>query len=141
MSLIIFFGIDIFDQNSRSLEIGDKVNLTLVIKKRHGMLFYRTNNKKIYQKIWIFVIHQKSIQQVQETIFGRCYKNRTRSFKNCDQKNKLIKQLNRRSYRNNIADKLLKTKLIPESNFQNVKEIIIPPEHREEILDELGQVL
>ena len=57
MSLIIFFGIDIFDQNSRSLEIGDKVNLTLVIKKRHGMLFYRTNNKKIYQKIWIFVIH------------------------------------------------------------------------------------
>ena len=61
MSLIIFFDIDIFDQNSRLLEIEDKVNLTLVIKNRHGMLFYRTNNKKIYQRMWIFVIHEKSI--------------------------------------------------------------------------------
>ena len=61
MSLIIFFDIDIFDQNSRSLEIEDKVNLTLVIKNRHGMLFYRTNNKKIYQRMWIFVIHEKFI--------------------------------------------------------------------------------
>ena len=42
---------------------------------------------------------------------------------------------------NKIADKLLETKPVLESNFRNVKEIIVPPEHKEEILNELGQVL
>ena len=37
------------DQNVRSLEIKDKVNLTLPIKKRNDILFYRTKNGKICQ--------------------------------------------------------------------------------------------
>ena len=37
------------DQNVRSLEIEDKVNLTLPIKKRNDILFYRTKNRKICQ--------------------------------------------------------------------------------------------
>ena len=42
------------DQNVRSLEIEDKVNLTLPIKKRNDILFYRTKNGKICQTKWIF---------------------------------------------------------------------------------------
>ena len=36
------------DQNGRPLEIEDQVNLTLLIINRNGMLFCRTQNKKIY---------------------------------------------------------------------------------------------
>ena len=39
------------------------------------------NKKKNYQKIWIFAIPEKSIEQIRKTIIERCYKNRTRCFK------------------------------------------------------------
>ena len=47
-------------QNGRPLEI-DKVNLalTLILINRTDAIFYRTNNKKICLKIWIFVICKK----------------------------------------------------------------------------------
>ena len=35
------------DQNSRPLEIEDKVNLTLLLIKRNDLIFYRTKNKKM----------------------------------------------------------------------------------------------
>ena len=42
---------------------------------------------------------------------------------------------------NKIADKITKPKPVPDENFGDVEEIIIPPENREEILNELRQVL
>ena len=44
------------DQNSGVLKIEDKVNLTLLINNRNGMLLYRIKNKKIFQRIWNLVI-------------------------------------------------------------------------------------
>ena len=43
--------------------------------------------------------------------------------------------------RSKIADKIVKSKLMPRDNLRNVEEIIIPTEKREEILVELRQVL
>ena len=40
-----------------------------------------------------------------------------------------------------IADKVLKQKPVIDENSRNVEEIIIPPETREEMLNELRQVL
>ena len=42
---------------------------------------------------------------------------------------------------NKIADKITKRKPVPDENSGDVEEIIIPPENREEILNELRQVL
>ena len=42
---------------------------------------------------------------------------------------------------NKIADKFVKPKPVPDENSRNVEEIIIAPEKREEILNELRQVL
>ena len=39
-----------------------------------------------------------------------------------------------------IADKIVIPKLVPDENAKNVKEIVIPPEKREEILNKLRQV-
>ena len=42
---------------------------------------------------------------------------------------------------NAIANKIVKPKPVPDENLRNVEEIIIPAELREEILNELRQVL
>ena len=42
---------------------------------------------------------------------------------------------------NKIANKIEKPKLLPDENSRNVEEVIIPPEKREKILNELRQVL
>ena len=42
---------------------------------------------------------------------------------------------------NKIADKIVKQKHVVDENPRNVEEIIIPPEKREEILNELRQLL
>ena len=57
------------DQNSRPLEMEDKVNLLVKLKYP---LFYRTKNKKICQRIWIFVVREKSILQIWKNIIGCC---------------------------------------------------------------------
>ena len=41
---------------------------------------------------------------------------------------------------NKITDEIVKTKAVPDENERNVKEIIIPPEQREEILKDLSIV-
>ena len=42
---------------------------------------------------------------------------------------------------NKIADKIVKPKPVPNANLRNVEEIVILPEKREEILDDIRQVL
>ena len=42
---------------------------------------------------------------------------------------------------NKIADKIVKAKPVIDENSRNIEEIIILPEKREEILDQLRQVL
>ena len=42
---------------------------------------------------------------------------------------------------NKIANKIVKQTPVPDKNSKNVEEIIIPPEQREEILDEVRQLL
>ena len=41
---------------------------------------------------------------------------------------------------NKIDNKIVKPKPVPEVNWANVEEIVIPPEKREQILNELRQV-
>ena len=45
------------------------------------MLSYRTKNKKICQRIRMFVICEKSILQILEKIIRYCYLKRTRCYK------------------------------------------------------------
>ena len=59
-------------QNSRPSEIERKVNLRLVLINRNDTLFYRTKNKKIRQKICIFVIREKSNYKNRKKIIGYC---------------------------------------------------------------------
>ena len=42
---------------------------------------------------------------------------------------------------NKIADKIVKPKPVPDENSRNAKEIVIPPEKRQEILKKLEQAL
>ena len=42
---------------------------------------------------------------------------------------------------NKIAEKIVKPKPLPEANSRNVEEIVIPPEKRQEVLNEIKQVL
>ena len=42
---------------------------------------------------------------------------------------------------NKIANKIVKPKTIPDENSRNVKELIIQPQQRKEMLNELRQVL
>ena len=42
---------------------------------------------------------------------------------------------------NKIADKTIKSKPVPDAYARNIEETIIPPQKREEILDELRRVL
>ena len=42
---------------------------------------------------------------------------------------------------NKIANKIVKQTPVPDKNSKNVEEIIIPPEQREEILNEVRQLL
>ena len=42
---------------------------------------------------------------------------------------------------NKIPDKIVKQKAVLDENSRNIEEIIVPPEKREEILNELGQLL
>ena len=42
---------------------------------------------------------------------------------------------------NKIAEKIVKTKPVPDENSRNVEEIVFPPEKRQEILNELRQVI
>ena len=42
---------------------------------------------------------------------------------------------------NEIADKIVKPKPVPDVNLRNIEETIIPPEQREDILNELRQLL
>ena len=41
---------------------------------------------------------------------------------------------------NTIADKTVTTKSVPKANSRNVKEIVIPPEQRKKMINELRQV-
>ena len=47
------------DKNGRLFEIEHKISLHCVLTNINDKLFYRTKNKKICQRIWIFVIRQK----------------------------------------------------------------------------------
>ena len=102
------------------------------------MLFYRTKNKKICQRIWIFVICKISIKQIWKTIIGY----RTRCSKNAFEK--VVHGAGEATSEfigNKIADKTVEPKPASDENPRNAEEIITPPEKREEILNKLRQVL
>ena len=128
-------------QNSRPLEIGNKVIWHCFLINRNDKLFYRTKNKKICQWIWIFVICEKSLRQIWKNI-EYCNKKKTRCCKNCFQKRSSSNTWNNRILdMKNIAEKTVKSNLLHDENSRIVQEIVIPPGKRKEILNELRQVL
>ena len=79
---------------------------------------------------------------MRKTIIGHCNKNWTKCFKNCNQKvAHKAAEATGKFIGNKIANKIEKPKLLPDENSRNVEEVIIPPEQREKILNELRQVL
>ena len=112
-------------QNGCLLEIEDYVNLTLLIN-RNEAFFYRTKNKKICQRIWVFVIWKKSIGQIREKIISYCFKNRSRCYKNFIKKVFHNTETKGEFKNNKITEKTVK----PTKNSKNVEEIDISPEKK-----------
>ena len=75
-------------------------------------MFYRPKNKKICQRIWIFVIRENEGLDASKTA----------SKKAAESKGKILGK--------KIANKVVKPKLMLDENSGNVEEIIIPPEKR-----------
>ena len=86
------------------------------------MLFYRTKNEKICRRIWIFVIHKKSIQRVWGKNIGYCYENKTRSCKNCFQKVVQKAAATGELVGHRIAEKIVKPKPLSDVNSRNVEQ-------------------
>ena len=93
------------------------------------MIFYRTKNKKIHQRIRIFI----TSEETKKTIIGY----RTRFFKNCHQKNNKTGEF----IGNKIAEAVTNSHYDKIAKAKPVEEIIIPIERRKVILKELAQVL
>ena len=93
-------------------------------------------------KIWIFVIHEVSVQQIWEKVLHTATKTGPGSLKPGSKK-VAYKSAKATSefIGNKIAGKIVKPKLVPDANSRNVKEIVIRPEKREEMLNKLIQVL
>ena len=102
---------------------------------RNDTLFYRTENKKKYR--FLSFASNLSNKYGKKTI-GYCFKNMTSCSKNCFNK---TAKATREFTVNNIVDKIVKPKPMPDMNPRNVEETVIPPEKREEILNELRQIL
>ena len=66
-----------------------------------------------------------------------CYKNRTRCSNDCFKKAEATEELTR----NKITQRIVKLKPVPDANLINVEVIVISPEERQGILNELRQVL
>ena len=107
------------DQNGWPLEI----NLTLLIINRDSTLFDRTKNKKVFRRIWNFVIWRKPIWKIRWAIIG-CFKNL--DHKVADEAAGATGEF----IGNKIGNKIVKQKPVANENLRNFGEIIIPPEQR-----------
>ena len=85
------------------------------------------------QRTWIFVFCKKSICEILITVDTI----KTASKKVLHKSAEATGEFKG----NKIADKIGKPKPVPDKNLRNVEQIIIPPEKRKEILNELRQVL
>ena len=83
--------------------------------------------------MWIFVIYEKSNQQIWEKLIGYCNKNRARCCKNYFQ-NSIYKtaEAAEESIGSKIAKKIMKPKLAPDENSRVDQEIVILPEKKVE---------
>ena len=105
-------------------------------------LFYRIQNKKICQRIWIFAICKKFIWEIWGTFFRYHYKTGLDNVKTASKKvvHKTA-EASRELIGNKITENIVKPKTAPNENSRNVDKIVIPPEKRQEILNESRQVL
>ena len=129
------------DLNGRPLEIEDKVNLTLLINKLN---WYSTEPKtKKYVKGYGFLSFATNLSdKYAKHLLDTATKTGLNASKTASKKvvNKPAEGTDE-FIGNTIADKIVKPKPPPNANSRNVKEIVIPPEKREEILKKLRQVL
>ena len=122
------------DQNGRPVEIKDKVNLTFLIN-RDDALFYETKNKKIHQRIWIFVICKKSIQQLRKNNYWilllKQYWMLWKLFQKIVYK---TAEATGEFTENKVDEKTVKPKPIIGENSRNIEEIVIASKKRQKIL-------
>ena len=111
------------DQNGRPLEIEDKVNLTfMLLTNRNDTLFYRTKNKKICQRIWVFVIRKKSINKYAKQLLDTATKTELDAVKTASKiavHNTV--EATGKFIGNKIADQILKLKPVPDANSRNAE--------------------
>ena len=99
-------------------------------------------NQENMLKASIFIISKKFNQQIYEKAIGYCPQNRTWCSRNCFQKvvHKAAEATGGFKV-NKIANKIKKPKPVPDENWRNIEEIVIPPDKRQVILNALRQVL
>ena len=61
------------NENGRPLEIEDKVYLILLINKKKRHVILENQEQEYMAKIWIFVIHEVSVQQIWEKSIAYCH--------------------------------------------------------------------
>ena len=131
------------DQNSRPLEIEDKVNLNffLLLNRNHTM-FYRTKSEK-YVKVYEFLSFTKNISdKYGKQLLDNAIKTGLNALKATSKKvfDKAA-EISDKFIGNKIAGKIVKRTSLLSENSRNVEGIVIPPEKRQEILNESRQVL
>ena len=91
-------------------------------------------NKKNYQRIWIFVIREKSVQKIWVELLDTAEKTGHDTAKTASKKlHHKTAETTEELIGNKIAEKLSNQNMsVP--NSRNVEEIVIPPEKRQRIL-------
>ena len=106
------------DQNGRSLEIEDKVNLHCLLINRNDMFFYRTNNKKGYIKGYGFLSFTRNISyKYEKKLLNTTTKTGLDAAKTASKKivHKTAEAIGK-LIGNKVAKKIVKPKLMPEAN-------------------------
>ena len=105
---------------------------------RNDTLFYNTKIKKIRQRIWIFAVYDKSIQQIRKKLSDPTTKTELNAAKAASRKavNKTTEATGELIGKK-IAEKIVKTKPVPDRNLRNVEQIVLSTEKRQEILNKL----
>ena len=130
------------DQNGRPLEIEDKVNsVSLINKQKWHIILYNQEQKKYVRRYRLLSFARNLSNKYGEQLLDTATKRELDALKTASKKvaHKAAAATGE-FIGNKIRVKIVKVKPMSDVNSRNVEEIIILPEKREEMLNELRQV-